>query len=64
MGLYKADHFDWTQANIDRLRDLWTTGATASAIATALGKPGRSSIIAKAARIGLPRSPVPDHAQG
>lgn len=44
---------DWTPETVDRLKELWATSASGSTIAADLGTT-RSSVIAKAARLGLP----------
>lgn len=49
---------DWTPETIERLKTLWADDLSGSAIAGALGTT-RSSVIAKAARLGLPgRTPT------
>lgn len=45
----------WTDDRVDRLRDLWTGGHSAAAIAGILGGVSRNSVIGKVNRLGLVR---------
>ncbi|HEY7809200.1 MAG TPA: GcrA family cell cycle regulator, partial [Allosphingosinicella sp.] len=49
----------WTDERIDRLKDLWTRGMTASQIADELGGVSRNAVIGKAHRLGLQSRPSP-----
>jgi GcrA cell cycle regulator len=49
----------WTDERIDRLRELWTQGKTASHIAEELGGVSRNAVIGKAHRLGLQSRPSP-----
>jgi len=49
----------WTDERIDRLKDLWTRGMTASQIADELGGVSRNAVIGKAHRLGLQARPSP-----
>ena len=49
----------WTDERIDRLKDLWTQGMTASQIADELGGVSRNAVIGKAHRLGLQSRPSP-----
>jgi GcrA cell cycle regulator len=49
----------WTDERIDRLKDLWTKGMTASQIADELGGVSRNAVIGKAHRLGLQSRPSP-----
>ena len=49
----------WTEERIDRLKAMWTKGATASQIADELGGVSRNAVIAKAHRLGLESRPSP-----
>ena len=49
----------WTEERIDRLRSMWTKGATASQIADELGGVSRNAVIGKAHRLGLESRPSP-----
>src|SRR5688500_5724800 len=49
----------WTDERIDRLKALWTKGATASQIAEELGGVSRNAVIGKAHRLGLESRPSP-----
>ena len=49
----------WTDERIDRLKDLWTKGMTASQIADELGGVSRNAVIGKAHRLGLQARPSP-----
>ena len=47
----------WTDERIERLKTMWTDGATASQIADELGGVSRNAVIGKAHRLGLERAP-------
>ncbi|HTK58868.1 MAG TPA: GcrA family cell cycle regulator [Sphingomicrobium sp.] len=49
----------WTEERIERLRTMWTKGATASQIADELGGVSRNAVIGKAHRLGLESRPSP-----
>jgi GcrA cell cycle regulator len=49
----------WTDERIDRLRELWSKGMTASHIADELGGVSRNAVIGKAHRLGLQSRPSP-----
>ncbi|MFN3944561.1 MAG: GcrA family cell cycle regulator [Allosphingosinicella sp.] len=49
----------WTDERIDRLKELWTRGMTASQIADELGGVSRNAVIGKAHRLGLQSRPSP-----
>jgi GcrA cell cycle regulator len=49
----------WTEERIDRLREYWTKGMTASQIAEELGGVSRNAVIGKAHRLGLQARPSP-----
>ena len=49
----------WTDERIDRLKSMWTNGATASQIADELGGVSRNAVIGKAHRLGLEARPSP-----
>ncbi|HKN41873.1 MAG TPA: GcrA family cell cycle regulator, partial [Sphingomicrobium sp.] len=49
----------WTEERIERLRAMWTKGATASQIADELGGVSRHAVIGKAHRLGLESRPSP-----
>jgi GcrA cell cycle regulator len=49
----------WTDERIDRLREMWTRGMTASQIAEDLGGVSRNAVIGKAHRLGLQSRPSP-----
>jgi GcrA cell cycle regulator len=49
----------WTEERIDRLKAMWTKGATASEIADELGGVSRNAVIGKAHRLGLEARPSP-----
>lgn len=49
----------WTDERIDRLRELWSQGKTASHIAEELGGVSRNAVIGKAHRLGLQSRPSP-----
>src|SRR5687767_4761637 len=49
----------WTDERIDRLKQLWTQGNTASQIAEELGGVSRNAVIGKAHRLGLQSRPSP-----
>jgi GcrA cell cycle regulator len=49
----------WTDERIDRLKELWSNGMTASQIAEELGGVSRNAVIGKAHRLGLQSRPSP-----
>jgi GcrA cell cycle regulator len=49
----------WTDERIDRLKAMWSNGATASQIAEELGGVSRNAVIGKAHRLGLESRPSP-----
>jgi len=49
----------WTDERIDRLKELWSQGKTASYIAEELGGVSRNAVIGKAHRLGLQSRPSP-----
>ncbi len=49
----------WTDERIDRLKTMWSEGATASQIADELGGVSRNAVIGKAHRLGLDARPSP-----
>lgn len=49
----------WTEERIERLKSMWTKGATASQIADDLGGVSRNAVIGKAHRLGLEARPSP-----
>jgi GcrA cell cycle regulator len=49
----------WTDERIERLREMWTRGMTASQIADELGAVSRNAVIGKAHRLGLQSRPSP-----
>jgi GcrA cell cycle regulator len=49
----------WTDERIDRLKEMWTKGMTASQIADELGGVSRNAVIGKAHRLGLQSRPSP-----
>jgi GcrA cell cycle regulator len=49
----------WTDERIDRLKAMWSDGATASQIADELGGVSRNAVIGKAHRLGLEQRPSP-----
>jgi GcrA cell cycle regulator len=49
----------WTDERIERLKELWTRGMTASQIADELGAVSRNAVIGKAHRLGLQSRPSP-----
>jgi GcrA cell cycle regulator len=49
----------WTDERIDRLKTMWSGGATASQIADELGGVSRNAVIGKAHRLGLDARPSP-----
>ena len=70
-GLKWVDRFDWSEANIERLRGMVADGCTGQEIAEALGGGlTRNAVIGKASRLGLrwpekgrgPRVPSPQEA--
>jgi GcrA cell cycle regulator len=49
----------WTDERIERLKKMWSDGATASQIAEELGGVSRNAVIGKAHRLGLDARPSP-----
>ena len=49
----------WTEERIERLKQMWHEGATASEIAEKLGGVSRNAVIGKAHRLGLEARPSP-----
>jgi GcrA cell cycle regulator len=49
----------WTDERIERLKNLWSQGVTASQIADELGGVSRNAVIGKAHRLGLQSRPSP-----
>ena len=49
----------WTEERIDRLKEMWSRGMTASQIAEDLGAVSRNAVIGKAHRLGLQSRPSP-----
>jgi GcrA cell cycle regulator len=49
----------WTEERIERLKQMWQEGATASEIAEKLGGVSRNAVIGKAHRLGLEARPSP-----
>ena len=49
----------WTDERIDRLKEMWSQGMTASHIADELGGVSRNAVIGKAHRLGLQSRPSP-----
>ncbi|QJU59469.1 GcrA cell cycle regulator [Sphingomonas sp. AP4-R1] len=49
----------WTDERIDRLKQMWEAGMTASQIAEGLGGVSRNAVIGKAHRLGLQSRPSP-----
>ena len=49
----------WTDERIERLKELWQKGVTASQIADELGGVSRNAVIGKAHRLGLQSRPSP-----
>ncbi len=49
----------WNDERIDRLKEMWTKGMTASQIAEELGGVSRNAVIGKAHRLGLQARPSP-----
>jgi GcrA cell cycle regulator len=49
----------WTEERIERLKEYWTRGMTASQIADELGGVSRNAVIGKAHRLGLQARPSP-----
>ncbi|HEX8645163.1 MAG TPA: GcrA family cell cycle regulator [Allosphingosinicella sp.] len=58
----------WTEERIERLKEFWTRGMTASQIADELGGVSRNAVIGKAHRLGLQARPSPvkptEHEEG
>src|SRR5918998_1954844 len=54
-----AAQMSWTDERIDRLKELWTQGMTASQIADELAGVSRNAVIGRAHRLGLQARPSP-----
>ncbi|MEM9726726.1 MAG: GcrA family cell cycle regulator [Pseudomonadota bacterium] len=52
----------WTDERVERLKELWAEGMTASQIATALGGVSRNAVIGKVHRLGLSNRNTPGKA--
>src|SRR4051794_31810330 len=59
MNSREGSEMSWTDERIDRLKELWTRGMTASQIADELGGVSRNAVIGKAHRLGLQSRPSP-----
>jgi GcrA cell cycle regulator len=55
----KNSKMSWTDERIERLKELWSKGTTASQIADELGGVSRNAVIGKAHRLGLQSRPSP-----
>jgi GcrA cell cycle regulator len=49
----------WTGDRVEKLKELWSQGATANEIADRLGGCTRNAVIGKAHRLGLSERPSP-----
>ncbi len=47
-------NFEWTAESVDRLRQMWRDGLSASECAARLGSPTRSAVLGKVHRLNLP----------
>jgi GcrA cell cycle regulator len=56
---WRKSFMSWTEERIERLKAMWTEGATASQIADELGGVSRNAVIGKAHRLGLEARPSP-----
>src|SRR5205085_11577480 len=56
---WSENFMSWTDERIDRLKKMWSDGATASQIADELGGVSRNAVIGKAHRLGLEQRPSP-----
>jgi len=54
-----ANQMSWTDERIERLKEMWSRGITASQIADELGGVSRNAVIGKAHRLGLQARPSP-----
>src|SRR3546814_19524586 len=54
-----SEPMSWTDERIDRLKEYWSKGMTASQIADALGGVSRNAAIGTAHRLGLPSRQSP-----
>lgn len=54
----KPPKFDWSEENIERLRQLWAEGHSTSAIGRMMGC-SKNVVVGKAHRLGLPSRPSP-----
>src|SRR3546814_14339579 len=57
--LQGSEPMSWTDERIDRLKEYWSKGMTASQIADELGGVSRNAVIGKAHRLGLQSRPSP-----
>jgi GcrA cell cycle regulator len=57
--LKEGAYMSWTDERIERLKELWSQGMTASQIADELGSVSRNAVIGKAHRLGLQSRPSP-----
>lgn len=48
-----SDHYTWNDQSVQRLKDLWESGASCQAIADAMGI-SKNALVGKAHRLGLP----------
>jgi GcrA cell cycle regulator len=55
----ELNFMSWTDERIERLKTMWSQGATASQIADELGGVSRNAVIGKAHRLGLDARPSP-----
>jgi GcrA cell cycle regulator len=58
-GFTQGTGMSWTDERIERLKELWTKGMTASQIAEELGGVSRNAVIGKAHRLDLQSRPSP-----
>jgi GcrA cell cycle regulator len=55
----EKDAGTWTEERVERLKELWSQGMSASEIAQILGDVTRNAVIGKAHRLGLSGRPSP-----
>ncbi len=55
----EKDTGTWTEERVERLKELWSQGMSASEIAQMLGDVTRNAVIGKAHRLGLSGRPSP-----
>ncbi len=55
----EKDAGTWTEERVERLKELWSQGMSASEIAQLLGDVTRNAVIGKAHRLGLSGRPSP-----